>query len=95
MGKRDHSKPSHDRPTPYGTWNSKVEGFKRVVDPRSGDLYRLDNESTMPIKDDGHELNNITVTTNIDQSIKRAESTERSDTWRDERDTVPFAGITR
>lgn len=78
--------------TPYGTWSSRAEGFKRVVDPHTGEVYRMGNESTVPIKEDAHELNNITVTKNIDQSIKRLGSTENTHTWADDRDTVPFAG---
>ena len=100
MGRKDSSKPSYDQPTPYGTWNSRTEGFKRVMDPRKGGLYGMENESTMPIKDEAHELNGITVTTNIDiDGIKRVESSENTDhttTWRDdERDTVPFAGTAK
>lgn len=84
MGKGENSKPSYDRQSPFGTWNSKAEGFKRVTHPRTRESYHFGNDSSAPIKRDAHELSNIIVTTNIDQSINPVESREQGQTWGEE-----------
>lgn len=85
MGKRENPKSSHNRSPPFGTWNSKAEGFKRVGNPRGGESYRFGNDSLAPIKGEAHELSNIIVTTNIDHRINPVESTEQPRTWDEER----------
>ena len=87
IGRGENPKSSYDRQPPFGTWNSKTEGFRRVVGPRARESYHFGNDSTAPIKGDVHELSNIIVTTNIDHSINPVERTEQPERWDEEHHT--------